>query len=124
MEWTANVGRYNRKDSIHIGFARPDEMPSIPNRESDITHPVVFTTQTPYTLPAQKFMIPATWKRYHLSQLVNKALSLTSPVPFDFLVQGEILRGTLGEWCAEKGIEEVGSSFLGSFVCSSLITLH
>ncbi|KAL6302247.1 WD40 repeat-like protein [Sparassis latifolia] len=70
------------------------------------SHPVVFTTQTPYPLPSQKFMIPTSWKRYQLSQLVNKALSLLKPVPFDFLVRGEILRATLGEWCAEKGIGE------------------
>ncbi|KAI0672060.1 WD40 repeat-like protein [Trametes maxima] len=73
---------------------------------SEPTHPVVFTTQTAYLLPSQKFMIPASWKRYQLSQLVNKALSLPQPVPFEFLVQGEILRGTLAEWCAEKGIGE------------------
>ena len=52
-------------------------------------------------------MIPTTWKRYQLSQLVNKALSLPKPIPFEFLVRGEILRGTLAEWCAEKGIGEV-----------------
>ena len=52
-------------------------------------------------------MIPTTWKRYQLSQLVNQALSLTTPVPFDFLVRGEILRGTLVEWCHEKGVGEV-----------------
>jgi len=73
---------------------------------SSSTQPVVFTTQTTYLLPAQKFMIPTTWKRYQLSQLVNKALSLTTPVPFDFLVRGEILRGTLAEWCHEKGVGE------------------
>ncbi|KAI0771278.1 ribosome biogenesis protein YTM1 [Trametes elegans] len=73
---------------------------------SEPTHPVVFTTQTPYPLPSQKFMIPASWKRYQLSQLVNKALSLPKPIPFEFIVRGEILRGTLAEWCAEKGIGE------------------
>ncbi|TFK87208.1 ribosome biogenesis protein YTM1 [Polyporus arcularius HHB13444] len=73
---------------------------------SEPTHPVVFTTQTPYALPSQKFMIPTSWKRYQLSQLVNKALSLPKPIPFEFLVQGEILRGTLAEWCAEKGVGE------------------
>ena len=68
------------------------------------SHPVLFTTQTPYPLPTQKFMIPSTWKRYQLSQLINKALSLPKPIPFDFLVHSEILRrGSLGEWCAEKG---------------------
>ncbi|KAF5373483.1 hypothetical protein D9615_009423 [Tricholomella constricta] len=73
---------------------------------STISLPVVFTTQTSYPLPSQKFMIPATWKRYQLSQLVNKALALPKPVPFDFLVKGEILRTTLAEWAAENGVGE------------------
>ena len=83
-----------------------------PKDDSSSTQPVVFTTQTTYLLPAQKFMIPTTWKRYQLSQLVNKALSLTAPVPFDFLVKGEILRGTLAEWCHENGVGEVRSTML------------
>ncbi|PCH36957.1 WD40 repeat-like protein [Wolfiporia cocos MD-104 SS10] len=70
------------------------------------SHPVVFTTQTAYPFPSQKFMIPISWRRYQLSQLVNKALSLPKPVPFDFLIRGELLRGTLAEWCQEKGIGE------------------
>ncbi|KIJ64850.1 hypothetical protein HYDPIDRAFT_89591, partial [Hydnomerulius pinastri MD-312] len=70
------------------------------------SHPVVFTTKTPYTLPSQKFMIPLDWKRYQLSQLINKALSLPKPIPFDFLVQGEILRTSLAEWRAERGVGE------------------
>jgi ribosome biogenesis protein YTM1 len=52
-------------------------------------------------------MIPTTWKRYQLSQLVNKALSLDKPVPFDFIVRGEILRTILSEWCIENGVGEV-----------------
>ena len=52
-------------------------------------------------------MIPANWKRYQLSQLINKALSLPKPIPFDFLVRGEVLRTSLGEWCAEHGLLEV-----------------
>ncbi|KAL1742012.1 WD40-repeat-containing domain protein [Schizophyllum fasciatum] len=70
------------------------------------SHPVMFTTQTPYPLPAQKFMLPASWRRYQLSQLVNKALALAKTVPFDFIVRGEVLRTTLGEWCAEHGVGE------------------
>lgn len=81
---------------------------------SDVSQPVIFTTQTQYPLPTQKFMIPASWRRYQLSQLVNKALSLAKPVPFDFLVRGEILRATLGEWCAEKGVGEVSFTSAGS----------
>jgi ribosome biogenesis protein YTM1 len=76
----------------------------------DKSLPAVFTTKTVYSLPTQKFMIPATWKRYQLSQLVNKALALDKPVPFDFLVHGEILRASLGDWCAERGLGEVSSA--------------
>lgn len=69
--------------------------------------PVFLTTNTQYPLPTQKYMIPTTWKRYQLSQLVNKALSLDKPVPFDFIVKGEILRTSLSEWCAENEVGEV-----------------
>ncbi|KAF9220045.1 WD40 repeat-like protein [Gyrodon lividus] len=71
-----------------------------------VSHPVIFTTKSPYSLPSQKFMIPLGWKRYQLSQLINKALSLTKPIPFDFLLQGEILRTSLGEWGTDKGLGE------------------
>ncbi|KAK2466569.1 hypothetical protein APHAL10511_001431 [Amanita phalloides] len=70
------------------------------------SQPVAFTTQTAYPLPTQKFLIPTTWKRFQLSKLVNKALSLPHVVPFDFLIRGEILRTSLGEWCAEHGVGE------------------
>jgi ribosome biogenesis protein YTM1 len=75
--------------------------------QTTTNQPVAFTTQTQYPLPSQKFMIPTNWRRYHLSQLVNKALGLEKSVPFDFLVRGEILRSTLAEWCAENGVGEV-----------------
>ncbi|KAI0055481.1 WD40 repeat-like protein [Artomyces pyxidatus] len=73
---------------------------------TSVSLPVVFATKTQYPLPTQKFMIPATWKRYQLSQLVNKALALARVVPFDFLVRGELLRASLGEWAAERGVGE------------------
>ncbi|KAF5328371.1 hypothetical protein D9619_013242 [Psilocybe cf. subviscida] len=71
-----------------------------------VSQPAVFTTQTQYPLPTQKFMIPTSWKRYQLSQLVNKALALDKPIPFDFLVRGELLYTTLAEWCTENGVGE------------------
>jgi ribosome biogenesis protein YTM1 len=77
-----------------------------------VSQPVVFSTQTQYPLPSQKFMIPASWRRYQLSQLVNKALSLEKPVPFDFLVRGELLHATLSEWCSEHGVGEVRSGII------------
>ncbi|ESK87855.1 microtubule-associated protein ytm1 [Moniliophthora roreri MCA 2997] len=68
--------------------------------------PIIFTTQTPYPLPTQKYMIPTNWKRFQLSQLINKALSLPKPVPFDFLIRGEVLRTSLAQWCQEHGVGE------------------
>jgi ribosome biogenesis protein len=69
--------------------------------------PVIFTTETQYPLPAQNFMIPSSWKRYQLSQLINKALQLPKPVPFDFIIREEILRETLGEYKIKNNIGEV-----------------
>ena len=59
--------------------------------------PVIFTTKTPYQLPPQKFMIPASWRRFQLSQLINTALALPRVVPFDFLIRGVLLGGSLSE---------------------------
>jgi len=76
------------------------------------TQPVTLSTQTQYLIPSQKFMIPTTWRRYQLSQLINKVLELPKPVPFDFLVKGELLRSTLASWCAENGVGEVRSPYI------------
>ncbi|KAH7090152.1 WD40 repeat-like protein [Auriculariales sp. MPI-PUGE-AT-0066] len=68
--------------------------------------PVVFSTRTEYAIPTQPYMLPSSWRRFQLSQLINRVLSLPQPVPFDFLIRGELLRGSLAEWCAERGIGE------------------
>lgn len=73
---------------------------------SDISHPVVFTTSTVHKLPPSKYLIPAKWARFQLSQLVNKTLELPEPVPFDFLIRGELLRGSIADWCASHGVKE------------------
>ncbi|KAI0296279.1 WD40-repeat-containing domain protein [Russula brevipes] len=66
--------------------------------------PVIFSTKTQYQLPPQKFMIPASWRRFQLSQLINTALNLPRVVPFDFLICGVLLGGSLSE--AASGEEE------------------
>ncbi|KAF8589339.1 WD40 repeat-like protein [Ramaria rubella] len=80
------------------------------------SHPAVFTTKTPHVLPAQKYMIPATWRRYQLSQLINKVLSLPQPVPFDFLIRGEVVGASIGEWCAEHGEETLEIEYIESLM--------
>ena len=67
---------------------------------------MIFKTSTKHVLPPSRYLIPATWGRFQLSQLVNKALSLPTPTPFDFLINGELLHGTIKEWCDERGIQE------------------
>ena len=42
-------------------------------------------------------MIPASWRRFQLSQLINTALGITHIVPFDFLIHGVLLGGSLSE---------------------------
>src|ERR1700735_1944729 len=69
--------------------------------------PVAFSTKTMYQLPSQRFMVPASWRRFQLSQLINAALTLPRVVPFDFLIRGVLLRGILSE--AANG--EVGRLF-------------
>ncbi len=88
--------------------------PTTMGTQAELTLPIVFTTQTPYVLPSQSFMIPSSWKRYQLSQLVNKALSLLKPIPFDFLVRGELLHGSLADWCTERGVGTVCVVFVVS----------
>jgi ribosome biogenesis protein YTM1 len=67
------------------------------------TLPIILTTRSPtYSIPTEKYLIPSSWKRFQLSQLINKVLALPSPVPFDFVVDGEILRSSLAEWVKER----------------------
>ncbi|KAG8720800.1 ribosome biogenesis protein ytm1 [Ceratobasidium sp. 394] len=70
------------------------------------THPITLTTRTKYVIPSSQYMIPTSWARYHLSQLINKVLSSVQPVPFDFLINGELLSGSLADWCNEHVIGE------------------
>jgi len=72
--------------------------------DSEQSLTAVFKTKSQYALPLKKYMIPSNWARYHLSQLINKVLELPTPVPFDFLINGQVLRGTLAQWCNEKGL--------------------
>ena len=74
--------------------------------------PVVLKTKTSYQIPSDTFMLPLSWRRYHLSQLINKVLNLSTPVPFDFIVNGELLSDSVGAWTKEKGVGEVRSENL------------
>lgn len=61
---------------------------------------VSFTTNLPlrYQVPADELVVPSDLARYGLSEVVNRLLDFERPVPFDFLVDGEFLRGTVREF--------------------------
>ncbi|SRR5258708_1293715 len=68
---------------------------------------VMLSTQTQYKIPPQPYMIPVSFRRFHLSQLINQVLALPNAVPFDFLFNGDMLRTSVGEMCDEKALSAV-----------------
>lgn len=70
------------------------------------TLPVRLTTRSPkYIIPSDAFILPSQWRRFQLSALVNKILDpqgAASPIPFDFVVDGELLQGSLQQWVDER----------------------
>ncbi|CAR28672.1 ZYRO0F09372p [Zygosaccharomyces rouxii] len=47
---------------------------------------------------------PIALKRFGLSEIVNHLLQSEKPVPFDFLVDGELLRSSLQDYLTKKGL--------------------
>ncbi|KIR52962.1 ribosome biogenesis protein YTM1 [Cryptococcus gattii Ru294] len=63
----------------------------------------LFTRSSTDAIPQSTYFIPSAWRRFQLSELINQVLGNTAengskPVPFDFLVNGEVLRGSLEAW--------------------------
>ncbi|WFD22897.1 ribosome biogenesis protein ytm1 [Malassezia equina] len=72
------------------------------------TMPIRLRTDLPgCSIPYVPYMVPVTWRRSQLSTLVNKVLATAAtgeapaPVPFDFIVNGELLRTSLEECLAQ-----------------------
>ena len=73
----------------------------------------LFTRSATHAIPQSTYLIPSTWRRFQLSELINKVLSLPQPVPFDFVVEGEVLRGSLDAWVKRnRGGDEYVRSLL------------
>lgn len=65
--------------------------------------PINLYTQNPsHAIPQSTYLIPSDWKRYQLSELINKVLQSTSSsdasIPFDFLIDDTLLRSSLEEY--------------------------
>lgn len=63
----------------------------------------LFTQDPSNAIPQSTYLLPSSWRRFQLSELINKVLQNTpehgaKPVPFDFVVEGEVLRGSLEAW--------------------------
>lgn len=82
--------------------------PSTTSANPAMTMPIRLTSKTQrHALPDSRFMIPSDWRRYQLSELINKVLAHDQAVPFDFIINGELLRTTLGAFAKAKGLTEV-----------------
>jgi ribosome biogenesis protein YTM1 len=70
----------------------------------------LFTRSHPDQIPSSTYFLPSNWRRYQLSELINKVLKTPQPVPFDFLINGEVLRGSLEAWSKlNRGGDEEGT---------------
>ncbi|CBQ73134.1 related to YTM1-microtubule-interacting protein [Sporisorium reilianum SRZ2] len=82
-----------------------------PATAAEQTVPIILTTSLDqYAIPSGPYMVPVSWRRTHLSTLVNKLVSSTSEdtaggaVPFDFIIDSALLRTTLGEYLEAGGL--------------------
>lgn len=67
---------------------------------------VTFVTKLPQELhvPQTEVAVPASLKRYGLSQIINHLLALEPVRPFDFIIDGELLRKSLEQHLLEHNI--------------------
>lgn len=66
----------------------------------------LFTREKDESLHVQDIPMyaPISLKRYGLSEIVNHLLGTEKPIPFDFLIDGELLRTSLDEYLVKKGL--------------------
>ena len=67
----------------------------------------LYTRNPAHAIPQSTYLIPADWRRFQLSELINKVINTTSgesatPTPFDFIIEGELLRTTLDNWVKNR----------------------
>ncbi len=88
----------------------------------------LYTRDPSHSIPQSTYFIPSTWKRYQLSELINRVLKTSSgslsedpaAVPFDFIVDGELLRGSLDAWVKRNRDGDVESTINVEYIRSLL----
>ncbi|KAI9260604.1 WD40-repeat-containing domain protein [Phascolomyces articulosus] len=58
--------------------------------------------QEKYAVPEAPIRVPISFKRFGLSEIVNNLLGHEKPIPFDFFLEGRILRTSLAEYLIEQ----------------------
>jgi ribosome biogenesis protein YTM1 len=77
--------------------------PPAATTSTDINLPInLFTRNAQHTIPASTYLLPSSWRRFQLSSLINKVLGPDQPIPFDFIIDGELLRGSLESFVKQR----------------------
>eukprot|EP01135_Chromosphaera_perkinsii_P007846 Nk52_evm38s1020 gene=Nk52_evmTU38s1020 len=63
-----------------------------------------FTSQKKYAVTDKPFTVPSNLRRYGLSEVINHLLPREEVVPFEFLINGEFLRGSLESYMKSNDI--------------------
>ncbi|KAK9385771.1 WD40-repeat-containing domain protein [Lipomyces mesembrius] len=74
---------------------------------SDQTGQIMITLTTldkSFAVPEVPLYVPLSLKRYGLSEVVNHLLATERPIPFDFIINSELLRTSLQEYIIQKGL--------------------
>ena len=78
--------------------------PHVQQEETQMEIKLVSRLPDKYQIPSEKMVIPGSLTRLDLSDLINDSLALEKRIPFDFLINGEYLRGSISTHCYERGI--------------------
>lgn len=74
-------------------------------QSSDNAIQIRFTTKDPsLAIEHRPIRVSTNLKRYGLSEIVNLLLETESPIPFSFLINGELLGSTVEEYLTKKGL--------------------
>lgn len=88
---------------------------------TDIQLPInLFTRNPSHTIPSSTYLLPSSWRRFQLSSLINKVLNPSAPIPFDFIVDGELLRGSLETYVKNRRGGDMESTLNVEYVESLL----
>ncbi|KAK9463823.1 WD40-repeat-containing domain protein [Lipomyces oligophaga] len=62
------------------------------------------TREANLAVPDVPLLVPLSLRRYGLSEIVNHLLNTDTPIPFDFLINNELLRTSLEDYIVSKGL--------------------